>query len=77
VNYNYEQGKFANILIKYQEQTKSLIIEARKGAFEGMLKNRVFNIIWIDKYKNTGFDVDRKPDRVVPYNGKRISIQHE
>ena len=77
VNYNYEQGKFSNIPILYQEQSKTLIIETRKGEFEGMLKNRVFNIIWIDKYKNTGFDVDRKPDRVVPYNGKRISIQHE
>jgi alpha-D-xyloside xylohydrolase len=76
-NYNYEKGKYANIPLVYKEQTKMLTIGKRIGEFDGMLKERVFNIIWIDKNKNIGFDMERKPDAVVKYNGEKILIKHK
>ncbi|MBX9733962.1 MAG: DUF5110 domain-containing protein, partial [Chitinophagaceae bacterium] len=76
-NYNYEKGKYTNIPLAYNEQTKSLTIGQRKGEFDGMLKERTFKIIWIDKNKNIGFDMERTPDVVVKYSGNKISVQHK
>ena len=52
-----------------------LTIDKRKGEFDGMLKERTFNIVWIDRNKNVGFDLERKPDAVVKYHGEKILIQ--
>jgi alpha-D-xyloside xylohydrolase len=76
-NYNYEKGKYTNILFGYNEQTGMLTIGKRKGEFDGMLKTRVFKITWIDKNKNIGFEMERKPDAVVKYNGEKILIKHK
>lgn len=56
VSYNYEQGKYSTILIQWDDRKKELVIGERKGAFEGMLKNRKFEIVLIDE--NTGTSVD-------------------
>ncbi len=76
-NYNYEKGKYTNIVIDYNEPTKMVTIHKRKGQFDGMLKERVFNIIWIDKNKNIGYDNQGKPDAVIKYYGERILIKHK
>ena len=76
-NYNYEKGEYTNIPINYNEHTRMLTIDKRKGEFEGMLKNRVFKITWIDKDKNIGFDIGRKADVEVKYNGEKILIKHK
>ncbi len=76
-NYNYEKGKYTNIPMDYNEQTKTLTIDNRKGEFAGMLKERIFNIIWIDKNKKPGLDWEKRPDAIVKYNGERILIPHK
>jgi alpha-D-xyloside xylohydrolase len=76
-NYNYEKGDYSNIPLHYNEDTKMLTIGKRKGEFEGMLKNRVFKITWIDKNENIGLDVRSKPDAMVKYNGEKILIKHK
>ncbi|MDE3182272.1 MAG: DUF5110 domain-containing protein [Bacteroidota bacterium] len=75
-NYNYEKGEYTTIRFFYSEQTKSLVIDKRKGAFDGMLKDRVFKIIWIDKNKNIGLDTQSKTDALVKYYGEKILIKH-
>ncbi|MGN6247191.1 MAG: TIM-barrel domain-containing protein [Ginsengibacter sp.] len=76
-NYNYEKGDYSNIPLHYNEDTKMLTIGKRKGEFEGMLKNRVFKITWINKNENIGLDVRSKPDAMVKYNGEKILIKHK
>lgn len=70
-NYNYEKGMFSTIQIDYNEQTKSLTIQDRKGEFPGMLEKRVFNIIWITRDKMKKLDFDKRPDEQVIYEGKK------
>ncbi|MFP5041717.1 TIM-barrel domain-containing protein [Parasediminibacterium sp. JCM 36343] len=74
LNYNYENGAFANVEFTYTEAFKTLSILERKGSFEGMLKNRVFNIVWVKKEKPALFNLDKKPDAVVKYKGEKISV---
>lgn len=46
-NYNYEKGKYAMIDFKYNDAQKTITIAARKGAFDGMLQKRRFNIVLV------------------------------
>jgi alpha-D-xyloside xylohydrolase len=73
-NYNYEQGKYSIIPIKYNEQTKTLAIGKREGSFDGMLAKRTFNIVWITKNKAVALDFDMS-DKSVSYNGNEVSVR--
>ena len=63
-NYNYEKGAYAEIPISWNNISRKLTIGARKGAYEGMLKNRKFTVTLQD---GTQKNVD--------YNGKAISVE--
>ena len=63
-NYNYEKGVYTEIPISWNNTSRKLTIGARKGAYEGMLKNRKFAVTLQD---GTQKNVD--------YNGKAISVR--
>lgn len=74
-NYNYEKGAFATIPMKYDEATKTINIGARKGSFNGMLKQRKFHIVWVTKENKKGFDVQPVADQTVLYTGSAIDVR--
>ena len=74
VNYNYEKGLHSAIAFNYNETSKSLTIEDRKGKFPGMLTNRVFNVVWVKKDKPAAFNLEKKPDASINYSGKKITL---
>lgn len=49
VSYRYEKGQYARIPFVYNEAQRTLTIGERQGEFEGMLKQRTFNVIKVDK----------------------------
>ncbi len=63
-NYNYEKGAYTEIPISWNNASRKLTIGARKGAYEGMLKNRKFTVTLQD---GTQKNID--------YNGKAISVK--
>ncbi len=63
-NYNYENGKYSEILFTWKNAANTLIISDVKGSFDGMLKNRTFNIVLPDG-KN----------KVVEYSGKKVEVK--
>lgn len=74
VNYNYEKGKFATIDITYDDADKTVKFGARKGSFNGMLKNRRFNIVLITKDAPKPLNLDNPQGIMVQYNGKEVSV---
>jgi alpha-D-xyloside xylohydrolase len=76
-NYNYEKGAFTTIPISYNNATKTLTIGDRKGSFDGMLKQRKFNIVWISRENKTGIDNQRSIHETVNYSGSSISIRRK
>ncbi|MCC9137584.1 TIM-barrel domain-containing protein [Pontibacter silvestris] len=74
-NYNYEKGKYATIPITYNEASKKLTIGKREGEFEGMLKNRTFNVIYVNPNKPKELQFESKPDQVIKYAGKSKSVK--
>jgi alpha-D-xyloside xylohydrolase len=71
-NYNYEKGAFTVIPIRYNDGTKTIIIDERKGLFEGMLSKRVFNVNIISPAKPRGLDINAKADKHILYDGKKV-----
>lgn len=63
-NYNYLDGKFSKIPMKWNNRSRILTIDARKGGFDGMLEQRTFRIVMPDgKTKD------------VLYKGKKVSVR--
>lgn len=75
VNYNYEKGAFTNIPVRYDEASKTLTIEKRAGAFNGMLTKRIFRIKWINKNKPGTLNIDGPADATIQYEGEKITVQ--
>ena len=77
INYNYENGAFTLIPLTYEEESGLLTIGERKGEFQGMLKERTFEIVWVNKKNGGGFDFERAADRSVLYKGEVLIIKQE
>ena len=74
-NYNYEMGKYATIDITYDDASRTVSFGARKGRFEGMLKDRRFNVVFISKDAPKTLNLDNPEGKMVQYNGKAVSVQ--
>jgi len=75
-NYNYEKGKYSIIPFEWNEKKQTLTIGKRQGSFEGQLKKRVFNIVWVDESNGVGIDVNEANVSVV-YKGKKTKIKRK
>ena len=74
-NYNYEKGKYATIDITYDDASCTVTFGARKGQFPGMLKNRRFNVVLIDKDTPKPLNLDNPEGKMVDYSGKAVSVK--
>lgn len=74
VNYNYEKGAFSTIDFMYDETSKTLTIDTRKGSYTGMLQHRTFNVIYIDRSSAKPFNPDTK-GLIVCYSGEKKTIK--
>ncbi len=63
-NYNYLDGKFTEIPMRWDDRKRTLTIDARKGAYDGMLQSRTFRVTTPD-----GSSKD------VTYNGRRTVVK--
>ena len=74
-NYNYEKGKYATIDITYDDATRTVSFGARKGQFNGMLKNRRFNVVLVTGDAPKSLNLDNPEGKMVQYSGKAISVK--
>lgn len=63
-NYNYLEGKFTEIPMRWNDRKRTLTIDARKGEYDGMLQSRTFRVATPD---------GRTKD--VTYNGRRTVVK--
>jgi len=74
-NYNYEKGQNSTIIMKWNDQSKTLTFGNRKGSFKGMLKNRTFNIVLVSPQNGIGDKGSVQFTKAIPYNGKVKSVK--
>jgi alpha-D-xyloside xylohydrolase len=75
-NYNYERGKYSIIPFRWNEQEQTLAIGKQQGGYDGALKKRVFNIIWVNESGGTGIEISSKA-KTVNYTGEKVSIKRK
>jgi len=74
-NYNYEKGVYATIAFSWDDAKKELTVDDRKGSFPGMLAIRNFQIVIVDEKHGTGIEITKSPDKVVLYEGKKLTVK--
>jgi len=72
--YNYEKGVYATIPFHWDDAKHTLTIAERKGQFPGMLGDRSFHVVFVAEHHGAGISPESKPDRIVRYSGKPISV---
>ena len=65
-NYNYEKGLYSTITFNWDNKKNELTIDDIKGAFPGILKERMFNLVYA---------TDNKRTKAITYTGKRQVIK--
>lgn len=73
-NYNYEKGAYSMIPFSYQDETKTLVIGNRQGAYEGMKKERMFHVVFVEKDHPRPLALSEAPDHKVDYTGSELEI---
>jgi alpha-D-xyloside xylohydrolase len=73
-NYHYEQGKYATIEITYDDAARTVTFGQRQGQFDGMLRQRRFNIVLVTDAHPRSLDLDNPVGTMVVYKGKQTTI---
>ncbi len=74
-NYNYEKGAFSTIKFEWKDKSKTLNISKISGSFKGILKDRTFNIVLVDKVNTVGGISSSKFNKTIQYSGKAKSVK--
>ena len=74
-NYNYEQGKYATIDIRYDDHARTLTLCERAGQFDGMLQKRIFNVVYVKTAGAQPLNLDTPKGKRVKYVGKEVTIK--
>lgn len=74
-NYNYEKGHYATIDIRYDDKARMLTIGERKGTFDGMLRQRQFEVVLVSKDYAQPLDFDHPKGKVVKYSGREVKVK--
>ena len=70
-NYNYEKGQCSEIRFHWDDKKRKLTVGGREGSFNGMMKDRVFNII----VAPAGIDGGNKSGHTVRYSGETVDLK--
>jgi alpha-D-xyloside xylohydrolase len=69
LTYDYQQGSFSEIPLRWTEATRTLSIGARQGSFTGMLQSRTFQVVLMSPGKAVGFSFTPTTDKSITYTG--------
>jgi alpha-D-xyloside xylohydrolase len=72
--YDYEEGQYSTIELKWNDSVHTLTIGKRRGDFPGMLKTRTFNVVVVSPDHGTGVDTTANVDNIVKYDGTEQKI---
>ncbi len=71
--YDYEKGANSRIDLRWNQARRQLTIDARHGAFPGMLQKRTFSVVLVGPMHGVGESLN-PPDREVHYNGAAVIL---
>jgi alpha-D-xyloside xylohydrolase len=73
--YNYENGAYSTIAFEWDDATGTLTIQDRTGAFPGMLQERTFKVVLVEKDKGVGDTHSPVCDKAVVFTGNKTTVK--
>jgi alpha-D-xyloside xylohydrolase len=73
-NYNYEKGKYAVTPLSWNEREKTLTIGTRQGEFDGMQRERTFNIVLVNQSDGKGIETSLHA-KTTKYFGNHMAVK--
>ncbi|RKY51734.1 MAG: hypothetical protein DRP86_00225 [Candidatus Neomarinimicrobiota bacterium] len=73
--YDYENGVFSLIPIRWDENNQILNLGKREGKFPGMPLSRLFHIVLVNPGKRIGKPQQIKQKKIVHYKGEKIVVR--
>ncbi len=78
LNYNYEKGECTMIPFKWDDKNKTLTIDARKGSYKEMQKERIFKLVLVSAPDKISIDDIKEVDhKAATYRGDQLVIQFQ
>jgi alpha-D-xyloside xylohydrolase len=74
LSYDYEAGEFSRIPVRYDDETGTVRIGEREGAFEGMATERSISVRFVNG-PSPPPDADPEPDAIVTYTGEALNVE--
>ncbi|MFB6341585.1 TIM-barrel domain-containing protein [Saccharicrinis sp. FJH62] len=74
-NYNYEKGAYSVITFNWNNDEGILTIGSRKGSFNGMLKERIFNVVIITEQNSVELYAMNPDIKKVTYAGEPVNVR--
>lgn len=74
-SYAYEDGAYSLIPFHWDDETKTLTVGDRHGAFPGMREHRMLHVVIVKEGHGIGITPSADPDAIVEYDGKATSVQ--
>jgi alpha-D-xyloside xylohydrolase len=75
VSYDYEQGAFATIPMRWDERSGTLRIGERTGSFPGMLRSREIRVVFVSKDAAVPHTPTPTGHRSLRYDGNAIEFK--
>ncbi|MDU1906598.1 MAG: glycoside hydrolase family 31 protein, partial [Dysgonomonas sp.] len=72
-NYNYEQGQYSTFDLIWNDKNRTLRISSRKGSFDGMVKKRDLNIVFVKP--GVGTDISEAVGKKITYQGQEMEVK--
>jgi alpha-D-xyloside xylohydrolase len=73
--YNYENGAFSTIALRWEDAKKRLHIGKRQGAYPGMPMTRTFSLLMVSEQQGTGLDRSGAGAREITYDGNPLVVK--
>ena len=74
LTYGYEKGAYCTIPIHWDEDSHTLTFGSRNGSFPGMIGERSFNVVVVDKADPSPYNPDAD-GRTVRYSGNPVTLE--
>ena len=74
VSQDYTRGVHSEIPIRWENASRRLTMEARKGSYPGMPEKRTFHIVLVREGHGIGLAETERIDQTVQYDGKNLTL---
>lgn len=75
LSYDYEEGQWSRIPVRYDEASGTLYIGERTGRFDGMAEERSIAVRWVGGPDARAADFDVEPDVTLVYSGSPMTVE--